>query len=523
MPSQACQSINVNMRRHYKLIFALLAFISLLAAQPEGKPNRPIRPVIKQLKKFIKDGMLKTGVPGVAVAVVYRDKVVYLEGFGIRKAGSDAAIDADTVFQLASLSKPITSTIVAALVGDQKVDWDSRIADLDPDFKLSDPDVTQQLTIRDLLSHRSGLPTSAGDALEDLGFRRPEILHQMRLLPLTGKFRESYQYSNFGFTEGAIAASKKVGMSWEDLARTRLFEPLGMTSTSYRYSDYENTENKAAIHVIVDGKAVARYHRDPDAQAPAGSASASVRDVAEWLRLQLAGGMWDGQSIVAADALEETHTPQIQRGTDNQTKKPLYYGLGWNIDHDAAGRLLLSHSGAFYIGTGTTVKFSPSQQLGIVVLTNALPTGLAEATANTFFDLYNYGAPTQDWLSLFSSYFKAAIEEGNNSTTDYSKLKPPSSPVPSKALSAYVGTYRNDYYGAIEISEHQGSLWMRFPDTGALYTLSHWDGDTFTYRFEAEQAIGTRGVVFTLSGSPSVLIENLALEGNGVFTRTDSE
>jgi len=490
----------------------------LLAAVAAEKPERPIGPVIEKLKTFIKGGMLETGVPGVAVAVVYRDRVVYLDGFGYRKAGTRAEVDADTVFQLASLSKPIASTVVAALVGDGAVGWDDRITDLDKGFELSDPGVNAQLTIRDLLSHRSGLPTSAADALEDLGFTRPEILHQMRLLPLTGKFRKSYQYSNFGYTEGAIAASEKVGERWEDLAHKHLFEPLGMSSSSYRYSDYENAANKAAIHIIKDGKAIARYHRDPDAEAPAGSASSSVRDLAQWIRLQLNHGRVGGQWIVASKALAETHSPQIQRGVD-QNGQPLYYGLGWNVDHDAAGNLILSHSGAFFIGTGTNVKLSPSQQLGIVVLTNALPTGLAEATANTFFDLYNYGAPTQDWLKLFGEHFAHDIEEGNNSTTDYSKLPPPSSPAPPRSLSAYAGIYGNSYYGKVEISEHRGSLWMRFPDTGALYTLTHWDGDTFTYRFEAEQAIGTRGVVFTTSGVPRVLVENLALEGNGVFLK----
>jgi len=195
-------------RLHDKLVFTFLTSISLLLAESPGKRNRPIEPVIKQLETFIQNGMQKTGVPGVAVAVVYRDRVAYLKGFGIREAGSDKPVDDRTVFQLASLSKPIASTIVAALVGNHDVNWDDRIVDLDRGFELSDPNVTQRLTIRDLLSHRSGLPTSAGDALEDLGFSRPEILHRMRLLPLAGTFRQSSHYSNSGFTEGAIAAPK---------------------------------------------------------------------------------------------------------------------------------------------------------------------------------------------------------------------------------------------------------------------------------------------------------------------------
>jgi CubicO group peptidase (beta-lactamase class C family) len=508
---------------HCRLGLALLSAISLLSAQQPTTPaqNRPLGPIIQQVEQYIQQGMEKTGVPGVAVAIVSQDKVVYLKGFGVREAGRRALVDPNTVFQLASVSKPIASTVVAALVGSQEINWDDRIVDLDPSFKLSDAAVTQQLTIRDLLSHRSGLPTSAGDVLEDLGFTRPAVLYKMRLLALTGQFRKDYQYSNFGYTEGAIAATKRVGERWEELAEQRLFRPLGMHSTSYRYSDYENSENKALIHVFVDGKAVARYQRDPDAEAPAGAASASVRDLAEWLRLQLADGRWDGQAIVAANALDETHSPQIQRGINQETGKPSYYGLGWNVDYDAANRLSLSHSGAFFLGTGTKVKFSPSEQLGIIVLTNALPTGLAEATANQFFDLYHYGAPKQDWLTIFGDVFKALIENANNATTDYSKLTPPSSPAPSRPLANYVGTYCNEYYGQIEISEHRGSLWMRFPAKGTLHTLTHWDGDTFTYRFEAEQGIGTRGVVFTVSGTPSLLIQNLALEGNGVFVRED--
>jgi CubicO group peptidase (beta-lactamase class C family) len=503
-----------------RIFLVLLAAVPVLDAQNTGGPEKGPRlgSVIRQIDQYIEQGMEKTGVPGLAVAIVYHDKVVYLKGYGVRKVGERAPIDPDTVFQLASLSKPIASTIVASLVGTHEVNWDDRIIDLDPRFRLSDPSVTERLTIRDLLSHRSGLPTSAGDALEDLGFTQPVILRQMRLLPLPGTFRKTYQYSNFGFTEGATAAAKAVRERWVDLAHERLFKPLGMNSTSYRYSDYEGTANKAVIHLIVDDKAIPRYHRDPDAEAPAGAASSSVRDVAEWLRLQLGNGTWEGQCIVAPDALNETHSPQVQRGVD-PAGNPTYYGLGWNVDKDAGGQLILSHSGAFVLGTGTTVKFSPSEQLGIVVLTNGTPTGLVEAIANTFFDLYNTGAPTRDWLTLFRAAFKSMIEAGNNATTDYSKLTPPAAPSGGKALSTYVGTYGNDYYGKIEISEQHGSLWMRLPDNGALYTLSHWDADTFTYRFEAEQGIGTRGVVFTTSGTPSVFIENLALEGNGVFKK----
>ena len=507
----------------YKSLVAFAISLPLLHAQTSDVPSReiPTAPLLHQIEDFVRDGMHKTGVPGAAVAIVYRDKVIYLKGFGIRKVGQEAPVDPDTVFQLASLSKPIASTVVATLVGAHQVDWDDKISDLDPEFKLSNPTVMQRLTMRDLLCHRSGLPTSSGDALEDLGFSRPEILHQMRLLHVPGEFRKTYKYSNFGFTEGAIAAAKRVRERWEDLAKERLFKPLGMSSTSYRYSDYENSENKAAIHVFVDGKPVARYKRDPDAEAPAGAASSSARDLAQWLRLQLADGKWNGEQIFSAAALNETRSPQIVTGIDHVNGGNSYYGLGWDVNYDRRHKWILSHSGGFFLGTGTAVRFSPSDQLGIVVLTNALPTGLAEATTFTFFDLYNGGKPSRDWLALFAGIFRSMIESGNNEAPDYSKLTAPASPAPSRPLSAYLGTYRNDYYGRIEITEQGKSIWMRLPANGALYCLTHWDGDTFTYRFEAEQGIGTRGVKFTFGGTPRVLIENLALEGNGTFTRVE--
>ena len=503
------------------LSLALLISVFAVHAESPAATNAPasIAPLIPQLEDYVVKAMQKTGVPGVAVAIVYQDKVVYLKGFGVRKAGEPAPIDSDTVFQLASVSKSIASTVVAVLVSQHKVSWDDRIADIDPDFKLSNASVSEKVTIRDLLSHRSGLPTSAGDELETLGFSRPEILHQMRLIPLVGEFRKSYAYSNFGFTEGGIAPAKKVGEPWEALSDDVLFKPLGMTSTSYRWSDYRDNANKAAIHVFVDGKAVPRYLRNPDAEAPAGSASSSIRDMAQWVRLQLAVGKFNGKQIIAADALEETHTAQIQRGVSPATGKPSSYGMGWGVDHDSDGRLIIGHSGAFALGAGTTVQLSPSEHLGIIVLTNAEPTGFAEAVANQFLDLYHYGKARQDWLQLVGDAFKNMVDTVYGGTSDYSKQTHPPTPTAAKPPSAYVGVYRSDYYGQIEVSEDHGLLWMRLPADGSLFTLTHWDGDTFVYRYKEEPGAITRGVKFTLSATPKVLLENLASEGDAVFTK----
>jgi hypothetical protein len=168
---------------------------------------------------------------------------------------------------------------------------------------------------------------------------------------------------------------------------------------------------------------------------------------------------------------------------------------------------------------GTTVQLSPSENLGIIVLTNAEPTGFAEAVANEFLDLYHYGQEKQDWLEVATGVFKNMIDTVYGGTPDYSKQTLPASPAAAKPVSAYVGVYRNDYYGQIEVSKVNGMLWMRLPADGSLFPLMHWDGDTFVYRYKEDSGVITRGVKFTLGATPKVLLENLASEGDAVFTK----
>jgi CubicO group peptidase (beta-lactamase class C family) len=209
-----------------------------------------VNAALARLDPYVRSTMDKTKVPGVAIAVIYNDQVVFLRGYGVRKVGEAAQIDPDTVFELASVSKPLASTVLASLVGQGKISWDDKIADLEPGFQLSSAETTREVAIRDFLSHRSGLATESGDILESLGYSRPQILYRMRYLPLPGEFRKTYAYSNFGYTTAAIAAATRIGKPWETIAEEQLYAPLGMTSTSSRFSDYENRANKAALHIF---------------------------------------------------------------------------------------------------------------------------------------------------------------------------------------------------------------------------------------------------------------------------------
>jgi CubicO group peptidase (beta-lactamase class C family) len=452
--------------------------------------------------------------------VVFRDQVVYAAGFGARDVNTQEPVNADTVFQLASLSKPVGSTVVAELVGEGKISWDSKISDLDPDFAMYDPWVTREITIRDFYAHRSGLPDHAGDLLEDLGFKREEILRRLRYQRPDSSFRSHYAYTNFGITEAAVAATKAYKMAWEDASEQKLYRPLGMSSTSSRYADFVARTNKALGHVQVNGKWVQKYKRDPDPESPAGGVSSSVNDLARWMRLQLANGLFDGRRIVDEKALSVVHSPQILTGFNPQNGLPKFYGLGWNVSYDREGRLRLGHSGAFALGAATTVLLIPSEHLGIVVLTNAYPVGLAEGLAFTFTDAVLYGKATQDWLAVFKKVFSDPAALGVFLGRDYSK--PPASPTPALANSAYVGTYTNNFFGDIQIIESGDGLAIVEGPHKMAFPLKHHDRDLFTYESEGENAVGMTGVTFTIGAdgkTTTVVVENLNLRGDGIFQR----
>ena len=265
-------------------------------AIPDGQIDR----AVAGLDAIADEIMRRSGIPGLAIAVVKGGQTVYAKGFGVRKVGDAAPVDADTVFQIASLSKSLAGSVVAHEVGAGVVAWDTPVVTHLPWFALNDPWVTQHVTIADLFSHRSGLPDHAGDNLEDFGFDRRAVLERLRLLPLDS-FRNHYAYTNFGLTAAAESVAAAAGKSWEDLAETVLYRPLGMSSTSSRFADFEKRPDRAFGHVKVGDAYQPKYQRQPDAQSPAGGVSSSVNDLARWMTMVLAKGEYGGQRIIAED------------------------------------------------------------------------------------------------------------------------------------------------------------------------------------------------------------------------------
>ncbi|WP_432249024.1 serine hydrolase [Streptomyces sanyensis] len=499
------------------------------AAVPRAEPPPPdpqlttedVDSAVSKLDGQIRAGMEESGVPGVAVAVVHDDRVVYLKGFGEREVGEAGGVSPDTVFQIASLSKPVTSTVIADAVGDEAIAWDTPVAGHVPGFALKDPWVSRHATVADLLSHRSGLPDHAGDLLEDLGYDQEYILSRMRMEPLS-PFRASYAYTNFGVTAAAEAAADAKGTSWQELAEESLFEPAGMDSTSTLFADYEKAPDRAVTHVeTADGTWEARFVRDPDAQAPAGGVSSTARDMAAWMRIQLANGRLGDEQIVPAEPLGRTHLPEIvSQPPENPAGRTGFYGLGWNVGYDDQGRLRLNHSGAFALGANTNVTLLPSERLGIVILTNGMPVGLADAIAFDFLDTAEYGEPTRDWLPAVRQVYEAQERE-ERSPTDYTR--PPADAADARPDDSYTGTYRNAYYGPATVTaDGEDGLVLRLGPDGMRFPLTPFDGDTFSFETTGENAVGRTGVTFTVGEDGTatrMTVERLDGNGLGTFTR----
>ena len=483
----------------------------------ESLPENAVADAVGKIDGLVDALMKKSGIPGIAVAVVHGGKTVYAKGFGVKDAtkGDDPAnqVDPDTVFQLASLSKPVGATVVAHQVGQNAIGWDTPIVEKLPWFALSDPVITKLVTVGDMYSHRSGLPDHAGDLLEDMGYDRRYVLEHLRDYPL-GAFRTSYAYTNFGLTAGAEAVAAAAGTSWEDLSRDVLYRPLGMTSTSSRFADYAARPDRAVGHIHVDGRYEPTYVRDPQAQTPAGGVSSSVNDMTHWMTMLLANGTYDGKTVVNPKALLPALTAQSvsDRATDPSARSG-FYGYGFNVGTTSDARTQMSHSGAFELGSGTNFLMLPSADVAIVALTNATPAGVPETLTAEFADLVQFGKVREDWFPLYNNAFRE-MEQPVGSLVGKA---PPANPVPAKPLTAYVGDYANPFWGPARVTQQGDGLQVAVGPK-LVFPLRHWDGDVFSASFVTENSPPGSVSTATFDGN-RLTLEYYDQDGKGAFFR----
>lgn len=486
---------------------AALASCGGASSHAEIPPGR-VSAAVAQLDDLAAQIMQRSGIPGMAVAVVHQGKTVYARGFGVRKVGESAPIDPETVFQLASVSKSIGATVVAGQVGKELVAWNTPIVRDLPWFSLNDPKTLAQLTVGDFYSHQSGLPEHAGDDLEDLGYTRQDIMERLRFLP-SAPLRSRYAYTNFGITTAAQAVAAAAGVDWEDLSRETLYAPLGMAATSSRYADFIARDNRVSPHIrAADGGFEPGPIRQPDAQTPAGGVSSNVLDMARWMNLVLHEGKYEDRQLIPGDALRPAISPQIMTSPASEGRPAGYYGYGFNVSTSQAGFAQLSHSGAFLMGAGTSFDLLPAADTGIVVLTNALPVGAAEALCLSYLDLVQLGHISRDWYAEVEPYFA-------DMTQPFGRLAGqafPASPVPALPVHAYAGTYANNYYGNGRVEQRGDQLVLLLGPVPKVLPLQHWDGNVFVFEPDGEIApAGSRSAVSFAIG-PGGVADSLSIE-----------
>ena len=461
------------------------------------------------------DAALKTWqVPGLALALVRNDSVVYARGYGVRELGKPAPVDARTVFAIGSSSKAFTAAAVAMLADEQKVRLDAPAATYLPGFQLFDPYASRELTVRDLLSHRSGL--ARGELVwYGSGYDRDEILRHVRFLPPSWSFRSQFGYQNIMYVAAGQVVAHTANASWDDFVARRIFTPLGMTSSSTSLRALAGRTDLATPHALADDSAVVTsagparvgptnvgpanagaasvgpgvvrpvVWRNIDNAGPAGSINSTVLDMAQWVRLQLGDGLYGGRRLVSRRMMAEMHTPQIVVPLDTASKRVnpathfSTYGMGWFLE-DYRGREVWHHGGNVD-GFTALVAMLPEEKLGLVILTNMNGTGLPTALMRRVFDLH-LGGPARDWSGDLR---RRAEEQRIRARAGSAKLEAQRVPNtrPSLPLSAYAGTYVDSLYGTVTVREDGGTLQMAFGPTWHG-ELRHWHFDIFRSRFD---------------------------------------
>jgi CubicO group peptidase (beta-lactamase class C family) len=450
-------------------------------------------------------------VPGLSLAIVKDDRVVLARGYGSRQLGSDAAVGADTLFAIASNTKVFTAVALGLLVEEGRLEWDAPVIRYLPWFQLADPYVTREITVRDLLVHRSGLGLGAGDLLwwPPSTYTRREVAERLRELPLATSFRSAYAYDNVLYLVAGEVIETLSGQTWEDFIRTRILARVGMTTSTPRFDPAANAGNVAAPHAVVEERARVIKPFASDNTNPAGGILSNATDMAAWMRVLLRHGqLADGTRLFSERTWREistlvTPTPNPDPPAELASLRSFVsgYALGLNV-REYRGHQVLTHTGGLP-GFVSRVLLMPGIGLGIAVLTNQESGDAFNALAYWIADHY-VGAPPTDWVGQFDRVRQRDRASAAESDLASSAARDATSR-PSLPLAGYTGTYTDAWYGDIAIHEQDGGLRLRFTKTPALDgRLEHWQHDTFVVRWFDRELRADAFVSFALRPDGSI-------------------
>lgn len=462
---------------------------------------------------IVSQAMRAFEVPGAAIAIVRGDEVVYLRGFGVKSLGSNDAVTPDTLFAIASTTKAFTTTAMAMLVDEGKMAWDDPVRKHVDFFQLADPLADREVTLRDLVTHRTGVGRHSLLTMVPTD-DRAGIIRRIAYLKPSRSFRSAWRYNNLMYMTAGYAVGTTSGSTWDDFVRRRVFEQLGMTQTCF--ADEIRSRNHARPHLKEEGKiGVMPWSRFDGLNGvpigPAGSINSTARDLSKWVRFQIGDGTFEGKRLVTTRNMTEMHSPQMVVDFDAdggvwrktfplEESGQFTYGLGWFI-HDYRGRFEVTHAGV-YPGHRAEIALLPKEKLGLVILSNLNKTFMNESLRESLVD-HLLGLPVKDWNAYYAvnAHELEAKAKSGKAEQDAQRKK---GTKPSLDLKDYTGSYEDPAYGTISVTLENGSLsaqWFKL-----RFHLEHWHFDSFALRekaaFDGELIgfhLGTDGKVVALS------------------------
>ncbi|MCD4783390.1 MAG: serine hydrolase [Candidatus Eremiobacteraeota bacterium] len=487
------------------LLFLILSFIIKIPGASAEKALSEKR--INEIEEIVTRSMKEWKVPGVAMAVIKDGRIIYTKGFGYRDAKNKLPVTTETVFPIGSCSKAFTSFIAGLLVDEGILDWDKPVISYLPDFRLYDPSATRLMTVRDMLCHRTGLPTGAGELMNFVEeFSRKDIYERMRYLKPDRSFRESFEYCNMPFMTTGYLEERLCGKSWEELVRERIFKPLEMSNSSFSPDEIKKNPNYSLPYVVNNEEITEVEFASIEALGPAGSINSNVQDMAKWLILHMKNGKIGDKQLISDTSLNETHSAQVvaPHYIPMRDKLPeledVSYCMGWGVNN-YRGHRMIWHGGTIR-GFRASVGFLPREGIGIVFLSNG------ESEMRTFIPWVIYdrllGLEPIDWNSRFkvimSEHYKALKNKELSNKKKINKNAGKSKP--SHIMSDFCGRFVNPVYGRIDIKVKNGSLKGTY--YGYRFVLKHCYYDIFRANqeepFKVQNPLGGELIQFHTDG-----------------------
>ncbi len=457
-----------------------LAFILISVWPLPAQDTLSIPQALEGFDGFVASSMAELKVPGLAVAVVKDGRLIYARGFGWRDLEKKLPVTPHTLFGIGSCSKAFTATTMGILVDEDRLDWDKPVRTYLPDFVLADPVASERLTPRDLISHRSGLPRHDNVWIRT-AFTCQELYDRLRFLEFSRDIRQVYQYNNLMVMTAGYLVGRIAGTSWEDFAKARILDPLGMTETDFSTDDSRKADDFSRSYTLVKGQVEEFPFYNADALGPAGSINSSALDMSRWVLANLNKGRYGealDKSLISEKTLAQIHAPQTVVPDMPRYAELFYasYGMGWRITA-YRGHPLVSHGGAI-MGYSAQVSLLPRDGIGVVLLNNLEDTALNGPLAYNILDRL-LGLEPVDWMKRVREDAARSSAEAEKAKPERDKDRKPGT-TPSHPLADYVGAYEHPAYGTVTVSMTDGALRAAYHQRS--FVLDHFHYDVFKMR-----------------------------------------